>query len=89
MVFKDSSLIQLELWTELNETVTIDVDGLDAGLYEYEIIACADDYNVSDSVVVTVLYDDLTPHTSFSVSSNSQWATYAASESWPGTTYAG
>jgi len=84
MVLKDASLVELQPWIELNETVTINIDGLEVGVYDYEIIACTYDYNISDSVIVTVLYDDLTPHASFSITSNSQWASRAASESWLG-----
>jgi len=84
IVLRDSNLVEIESWIDLNETVTVNVDSLDIGVHEYEILACTSDYNISDSVLVTVLYSDLTPHAPFSISSNSQWASFALSESWRG-----
>ncbi|MFW9958161.1 MAG: right-handed parallel beta-helix repeat-containing protein [Candidatus Odinarchaeota archaeon] len=84
IVSRDSNLVDTKPWIESNETVSVNIDGLDIGVYEYEILACTEDYNISDSVLVTVLYNDLIPHSQFFISSNAQWASRALSESWIG-----
>jgi parallel beta-helix repeat protein len=84
VILKDDTLLEAVDWVDNNESVIVDVDGLNIGAYKYEILACDGTYNTSDIVLVTVLSNSLTPHTPFSVSNNAQLASYALSESWSG-----
>ena len=84
IVLLDGSLYDSNSWDLSNESVIVDIDGFDVGAYEFTILVSDDVYNVSDTVFLTVLYNDLTPLSSFSISSNTQWESIASSEIWSG-----
>ncbi|MGY5878667.1 MAG: right-handed parallel beta-helix repeat-containing protein [Candidatus Thorarchaeota archaeon] len=71
-------------WLTNNKTVTIDVDGLAAGYYEFKIYANDFFQNTTDLVMVAVLPSDVEVHSPITISGDNQFNSTAQSEGWEG-----
>ncbi|MFW9926830.1 MAG: NosD domain-containing protein [Candidatus Thorarchaeota archaeon] len=83
-VLKDGEFLIGSAWHENNETVVIDIDGLDIGIYHYEIIANDYAHNSTDEVIVSVLSGTIDTHAPFSITSDSNFHDMVTSEGWSG-----
>ena len=71
-------------WLTNNKTVTIDVDGLAAGYYEFKIYANDFFQNTTDLVMVAVLPSDVEVHSPITINGDNQFNSTAQSEGWEG-----
>lgn len=60
-IFQDGDLVKSGLWNSSAETITISIDGLSAGVYDYEIIVYDDLNNTATDLVIVTVYDNTAP----------------------------
>ncbi|MHA1965777.1 MAG: NosD domain-containing protein [Candidatus Thorarchaeota archaeon] len=83
-VLKDGELVSESSWHDNNETVVVNVDGLDPGIFQYMILASDSAHNSTDEVIVSVLSVAYATHIPFSINSDAIFHTTASSEGWKG-----
>jgi parallel beta-helix repeat protein len=84
LVFKDDELVADSSWQVSAETVTVNVDGLDPGIYQYVVIASDSEHNITDEVIVSVLSGAYVEHAPFSIHTDADFHTMAVLEGWEG-----
>ncbi|MBY8996320.1 MAG: hypothetical protein KGD60_01215 [Candidatus Thorarchaeota archaeon] len=60
-IYQDSILIKSGLWNSSSETISISIDGLSAGVYDFELIVYDDLDHTATDLVIVIVNDVTTP----------------------------